>query len=39
MMIRSRFTQIALAFTFLLGALILTAVWINRYRAYRIGED
>ena len=25
--------------TFLLGALILTAVWINRYRAYRMGED
>lgn len=25
--------------TFLLGALILTAVWINRYRAYRLGED
>lgn len=25
--------------TFLLGALILAAVWINRYRAVRIGED
>ena len=25
--------------TFLLGALILAAVWINRYRAIRVGED
>ena len=25
--------------TFLLGALILAAVWINRYRAVRVGED
>jgi len=25
--------------TFLLGALILIAVWINRYRAVRVGED
>jgi ribose transport system permease protein len=25
--------------TFLLGALILAAVWINRYRAVRLGED
>lgn len=25
--------------TFLLGALILAAVWINRFRAVRIGED
>lgn len=25
--------------TFLLGALILVAVWINRYRAVRLGED
>ena len=25
--------------TFLLGALILAAGWINRYRAVRIGED
>jgi ribose transport system permease protein len=25
--------------TFLLGALILAAVWLNRYRAVRVGED
>lgn len=25
--------------TFLLGALILAAVWVNRYRAIRVGED
>jgi ribose transport system permease protein len=25
--------------TFLLGGLILGAVWINRYRAIRVGED
>jgi ribose transport system permease protein len=25
--------------TFLLGGLILIAVWINRYRAVRVGED